>query len=166
MSRYLTREGYDAIAAEIDKLWHEERPDVVAQVTAAAELGDRSENAEYIYGKKRLRQIDSRLRYLRRKIEGVTVVDLGQMPQRPDVVFGALVTVEVYEEGEDDPVERTWRLVDKDESDPARGRISVQSPIGRALLGKRAGDSFTVRLPRGSVEMEVIAVRYGPDAPD
>ncbi len=163
MSRYLTREGFDTIAAEINRLWHVERPDVVQQVTAAAELGDRSENAEYIYGKKRLREIDSRLRYLRKKIEGVTVVDLSDMPARPDVIFGARVTVDVYEPGDDDPVEKTWRLVDKDESDPARGRISVQSPIGSALLGRKVGDLFTVRLPRGDVEMEVTQVYYGAD---
>ncbi|MCB9781000.1 MAG: GreA/GreB family elongation factor [Alphaproteobacteria bacterium] len=161
--RYLTREGYQAIATEIDHLWHTERPDVVEQVTAAAELGDRSENAEYIYGKKRLRQIDSRLRYLRKKIDGVTVVDLADMPARADIVFGARVTVDVYEPGEEDPVERTWRLVDKDESDPKVGRISVQSPIGQALMGKREGDFFKVVLPRGPVEMEVTEVYYGAD---
>ena len=163
MTRYLTREGYDTIAGEVHRLWHVERPDVVAQVTAAAELGDRSENAEYIYGKKRLREIDSRLRYLRKKIEGVTIVDLATMPRRPDVMFGARVTVEVYEPGVEDPEERTFRLVDQDESDPKLGRISVQSPIGRALLGRKKGDLFTVSLPRGTVEMEVTEVYYGPD---
>jgi transcription elongation factor GreB len=163
VSRYLTRQGYDRIAAELDRLWRIERPDVCAQVTAAAEMGDRSENAEYIYGKKRLREIDSRVRYLRKKIEGVTVVDLGELPPRPEIVFGALVTVELYEPGEPDPVERTWRLVDQDESDPNLGRISVQSPIGRALLGRKAGDSLTVGLPKGTVEMEILSVHYGPE---
>ena len=161
MSRYLTREGYDRIAGEIEQLWHKERPNVVAQVTAAAEMGDRSENAEYIYGKKRLREIDSRLRYLRKKVEGVTVVDLATLPPRKDVVFGARVTVEAYEKADEDPVTRVYRLVDQDESDPTLGRISVQSPIGKALLGKRAGDMVTVSLPKGSLEMEVIEVFYG-----
>ncbi len=163
MSRYLTRQGYDRIATELDRLWRIERPDVCAQVTAAAEMGDRSENAEYIYGKKRLREIDSRVRYLRKKIEGVTVVDLGELPPRAEIVFGALVTVEVYEPGESEPIERTMRLVDQDESDPNLGRISVQSPIGRALLGRKAGDTLTVVLPKGTVELEVLAVRYGPE---
>jgi len=161
--RYLTRQGFDTIAAEVHCLWHVERPDVVAQVTAAAEMGDRSENAEYIYGKKRLREIDSRLRYLRKKIDGVTVVDLDQVRDRPDIVFGALVRVEVYESEDDEPQQRSFRLVDQDESDPACGRISVQSPIGRALLGRRKGDMVGVDLPRGRVEMEVLEVRYGAD---
>lgn len=163
MSRYLTRQGYDRISTELDRLWRIERPDVCAQVTAAAEMGDRSENAEYIYGKKRLREIDSRVRYLRKKIEGVTVVDLGELPPRAEIVFGALVTVEVYEPGDSKPTERTWRLVDQDESDPNLGRISVQSPIGRALLGRKAGDSPTVVLPKGTVELEILAVHYGPE---
>ena len=163
MSRYLTRQGYDRIAQEIERLWHRERPEVVAQVTAAAELGDRSENAEYIYGKKRLREIDGRLRYLRKKVEGVTVVDLATLPPRKDVVFGARVTVEVYEADDADPVTRVYRLVDQDESDPGAGRISVQSPIGRALLGRKAGDLVTVSLPKGSVEMELVQVWYGDD---
>lgn len=163
MSRYLTRAGHDAISAEIDHLWRVERREIVQSVREAAEQGDRSENAAYIYGKKKLREIDSRLRYLRKKIDGVTIVDLDSLPQRADVVFGARVTVDVYEDGVDEPTTRTYRLVDKDESDPARGRISVQSPIGKALLGKREGDSFTVHLPRGPVEMEVMVVFYGAE---
>jgi transcription elongation factor GreB len=160
MSRPMTREGYNAIQAEIERLWHIERPDVVAQVSAAAELGDRSENAEYIYGKKRLREIDSRMRYLRGKISDVQVVDLEKQPTFPDVRFGAQLVVE-DEEGE----EKTWRLVDKEESDPARGRISVQSPIGRALLGKRAGDAVEITLPKGKVAYEILSVRYGAGEP-
>lgn len=154
----MTREGYQAIEAEIKFLWHTERPEIVDSVHEAASLGDRSENAAYIYGKKRLRAIDSRLRYLRRKIAEVTVVDLETMPDHADVRFGALVTVE-----DDDGVEKTYRLVDKEESDPARGRISIQSPVGRALMGRRAGDCLEVTLPRGTVGYEILAVRYGPD---
>jgi len=163
VTRYLTRQGHDAITQEIDHLWHEERPEVVASVTAAAEQGDRSENAAYIYGKQRLRKIDSRLRYLRKKIDGVKVVDLDQIPPRPDIVFGARVTVDVYADQDSAPQTRVYRLVDKDESDPKLGRISVQSPIGRGLLGHRVGDSFTVRLPKGPIEMDVLEIFYGAD---
>ncbi len=158
MARYMTREGYEAIHAEIKHLWHVERPEIVDSVHEAASLGDRSENAAYIYGKRRLRAIDSRLRYLRKKIEGVTVVDLGDMPAYPNVRFGALVTVE-----DDEGAERQFRLVDQEESDPARGRISVQSPVGRALMGKRVGDCFEVDLPKGSVGYEILRIYYGAD---
>ncbi len=108
MPRYMTREGYDAITAEIAHLWHVERPEIVDQVFEAASLGDRSENAAYIYGKQKLRQIDGRLRYLRRKIDDITVVDLDQQPQFDVIKFGAIVTVE-----DDDGEQKTWRLVDK-----------------------------------------------------
>lgn len=160
MPRFMTREGFDRIHDEIHALWHVERPQVVTQVTAAAELGDRSENAEYIYGKKRLREIDSRLRHLRHKVEGITVVDTDTQPAVPHVQFGAVVTVE-----DEDGVEKTWRLVDADESDTARARISVQSPIGRALLGRRPGDVVEVELPRGRTSLEIKALRYGSGAP-
>ena len=158
MPRYMTREGFEAIEAEIKHLWHVERPEIVDSVHEAASLGDRSENAAYIYGKKRLRAIDGRLRYLRRKIDEVTVVDLDDMLQFDQVRFGALVTVE-----DDDGEERVYRLVDKEESDPARGRISVQSPVGRALMGKKVGDCFEVKLPKGLMGFEVLAIRYGAD---
>ncbi len=160
MPRHMTREGYDAIQAEIDKLWHETRPFVVQQVQDAAALGDRSENAEYIYGKKRLRQIDGRIRYLTRKVQGVVVIDPADQKSWDDVRFGALVRVE-----QDDGEEKSWRLVDKEESDPSRGRISIQSPVGRALMGRKVGDSVEVRLPKGLVEMEILEIRYGVGEP-
>ena len=156
MSKYMTREGYAAIDAEIVHLWRVERPEIVEQVHAAAELGDRSENAAYIYGKKRLREIDSRLRYLRRKLAGVIVVELSEQITHSDVRFGALVTLL-----SDDDEETTWRLVDKDESDVKRGRISVQSPVGRALMGKSVGDYVTVQLPKGETGYEILSIRYG-----
>lgn len=159
MSRPMTRTGYERIQAEIAHLWHVERPPIVTQVHAAAELGDRSENAEYIYGKKRLREIDSRMRYLQKKLEGVMVVDLATQPSFADVRFGAAVVVE-----DDDGAQRSFRLVDKDESDLSVGRISVQSPIGRALLGKKPGDAVEVVLPKGTVTYEIISLRYGPEA--
>jgi len=160
MRRYMTREGYDSIQAEIDKLWGETRPFVVQQVQDAAALGDRSENAEYIYGKKRLRQIDSRLRYLTRKIDGVTVVDVDKQKQVDDIRFGAVVRVE-----DEDGEEKVYRLVDREESDPKRGRISVQSPIGSALLGREAGDIVEVKRPQGVTEFEILEVRYGGGKP-
>lgn len=158
MARHMTREGYDAILKEIEQLWSYERPVVVQQVSEAAALGDRSENAEYIYGKKRLRQIDSRMGYLSRKVRDVEVVDLDQQEPSDHVRFGALVRVE-----DEDGVEKQWRLVDKDESAPKQGRISVQSPIGMALLNRRVGDVVEVKLPRGNVELEILQIRYGAD---
>jgi transcription elongation factor GreB len=160
MPRYMTKEGYQAIRDEIDHLWSVERPDVVDQVSRAAELGDRSENAEYIYGKRRLREIDSRMRYLQLKLDDVVVVDLAEQVTSKDIKFGAVVTV-LDDEGD----EKTWRLVDQDESDPKRGRISVQSPIGKALLGKKVGDSIDVELPKGRVSYEVTSIRYGAGTP-
>lgn len=160
MPRYMTRQGYEAITAEIDQLWRVERPEIVDEVYEAAQLGDRSENAAYIFGKQKLRQIDSRLRYLRKKLQGVTVVDPEDQLARPDVQFGAVVTVV-----DDDEEEHTWRLVDKEESDPKRGRISIQSPVGQALVGKRVDDYVEIDLPKGRVGYEVTAVRYGGGAP-
>ena len=156
----MTRQGYDAIVAEIDRLWHEERPMVTAEVSAAAEMGDRSENAAYIYGKKRLRAIDSRLRYLRRKVEQAQPVDVEGIPAAPVIKWGAVVEIEDAEGGR-----RCVRLVDKEESDPAAGLISVQSPVGQALLGKEEGDVVTVRRPKGDLEYEILALRYGVGPP-
>ncbi|MEE2830161.1 MAG: GreA/GreB family elongation factor [Myxococcota bacterium] len=160
MSRPMTLQGYEAIQAEIDRLWTEERPVVVKEVSDAADLGDRSENAAYIYGKKRLRHIDSRIRYLRKKLDGVVPVDLSLMVDHPTVRFGAIVTVE-NEEGE----VKTWRLVDKEESEPKKHRISVQSPVGRALAGKKVGDVVEVRLQERLVELELLELRYGAGEP-
>ncbi len=160
MSRPMTLEGLRAIETEIERLWHEERPMVVREVSEAAELGDRSENAAYIYGKKRLRAIDSRLRYLKRKIDGVFPVNVAEQIAHDTIKFGAVVTVE-----DQDGVEKLYRLVDKEESDPKRGRISVQSPVGKALLGKEVGDDVTIRLPDRTIELEVIALRYGGGEP-
>lgn len=158
MARHMTRQGYDAILKEIDQLWSYERPLMVQEVAEAAAQGDRSDNAEYIYGKKRLRQIDSRMRYLNRKVQDVEVVDLDQQEPVDYVRFGALVRVK-----DEDGVEKRWRLVDKDESDPKQGRISIQSPVGTALLNRRVGDVVNAQLPRGTVELEILQIRYGAD---
>ena len=160
MPRYMTRQGAEKIQEEIDFLWMTERPEIVDSVREAAEMGDRSENAAYIYGKKRLREIDSRLRYLRRKLQGVVVIDPADQVHVDHVQFGAVVTVV-----DDDDNEKTWRLVDKEESEPKRGRISIQSPIGGALMGKRVGDYVQVKLPKGVMGYELTGLRYGPGEP-
>ncbi len=160
MPRPMTLEGVQAIQDEIDRLWRVERPEVVREVSDAADLGDRSENAAYIYGKKRLRHIDSRLRHLRRKIKDVVPVDLGEQIDFDVVKFGAVVTVE-----DGDGVEKTYRLVDKEESEPKRGRISVQSPVGRALLGKGVGDEARARVGDRTIYLEITGLRYGRGEP-
>jgi transcription elongation factor GreB len=156
----MTLAGYKAIQAEIERLWTEERPMVVKEVSAAAEMGDRSENAAYIYGKKRLRYIDSRMRHLSKKIDTAVPVELAKMMDFPKVRFGALVTVE-----DEDGVEKTYRLVDKEESEPKRGRISVQSPVGSALQGKEVGDVAVVRIADKVVKLEITGLRYGAGEP-
>ncbi len=151
---YITPGGLLRLQAEYDTLRHEERPKVVEEVSAAAALGDRSENAEYIYGKKRLREIDRRLRYLANRIENVVQVDPAAMKRR-DVSFGATVTVE-YEDGR----EVTYHIVGIDEVDVPRNRISYKSPVGRALMGKNTGDVVVVHRPAGPVELEVLGIEY------
>ena len=158
MSRPFTKRGHDAITAEINRLWNEERPMVLQEVHDAALQGDRSENAAYIYGKQRMRLIDKRLRILRKKIDGVTVVDTDILPQSNVVQFGALVTIE----SEDGDVLQ-MRLVDKEESDPDKMWVSVQSPMGRALIGSSVEDDVTVKLPKGTITYEVLRIYYGPD---
>jgi transcription elongation factor GreB len=152
--RYITPEGFRRIAEEQQRIWSVERPRIVAEVEAAAALGDRSENAEYIYGKRKLRELDRRLRFLSQRLDALTVVD--PAPRRDGrAFFGAWVTVE-QEDGE----ERTYRLVGPDESDAGRGLVSVDAPLGRALLGKREGDTALVQRPAGSVELTVVAIGW------
>ncbi|MCP4873331.1 MAG: transcription elongation factor GreB [Proteobacteria bacterium] len=158
--RPMTQKGYRVITDEIDRLWSEERPMVVREVSAAAELGDRSENAAYIYGKKRLRNIDSRLRYLKKKIADVRAIDVADIVPVGIIKFGAIVVAE-KEDGE----VKTWRLVDKEESEPKLGRISLQSPVGKALQGKEKGDVIVIKVPGGDVEYEILEVRYGAGDP-
>jgi transcription elongation factor GreB len=152
--RYITPEGRRRLEGELERLLAVERPKLTREVAEAAALGDRSENAEYLYGKRRLREIDRRVRQLTKLLEKLTVVS--EAPSdRERVFFGASVTVE------DAAGQRaTYRLVGPDETDAAAGRISVESPMARALLGKRAGDAALVRRPRGESELTVTAVRY------
>jgi transcription elongation factor GreB len=154
LSRYITPEGAKKLRAEFDQLWRVERPRVTQEVADAAAQGDRSENAEYIYGKRRLREIDRRVRFLSKRLDEVTVVS--EVPTDPRrVFFGAYITVE-----DDDGEQRTYRIVGGDESDVDKGWISIDSPVARACLGKRCDDTITVRAPRGEIEYTIIAVRY------
>jgi transcription elongation factor GreB len=154
-SGYITPEGARRLRAELDQLWTVERPRVTQEVSDAAALGDRSENAEYIYGKRRLREIDRRIRFLAKRLDALTVVE---PRERSDgrVYFGAWVTLE-DEEG--DEVE--YRLVGPDEADVKTNLVSIDSPVGRALLGKREGDDVRVVRPRGPATFTIAAVRYG-----
>jgi transcription elongation factor GreB len=151
---YITPDGARRLSEELGQLRSVERPKVVQEVQDAAAQGDRSENAEYIYGKRRLREIDRRMRFLARRLENAVVVD--PKTKRGDkVFFGATVEVE-----DEDGVPARYVIVGEDESDGATGRISWRSPIGRALLGKTIGDVITVRRPAGEIELEVVGVRY------
>lgn len=152
--RYITREGFRRIAEEHERIWSVERPRIVAEVEAAAALGDRSENAEYIYGKRKLRELDRRLRDLSEKMDALTVVDPKPHPDGR-AFFGAWVTVEHEDGGE-----HTYRLVGPDEFDVARGLISVDAPLGRALLGRREGDTAVVVRPMGASSLTVVAVAW------
>ena len=152
--RYITPEGYRRLAEEHDRIWSVQRPRIVAEVEAAAALGDRSENAEYIYGKRKLRELDRRLRFLSERLDALTV-----METRPDpagrAFFGAWVTVE-----DGDGAERTYRLVGPDEFDARAGLISVEAPLGRALLGRREGDTLVVERPAGGLQLTVVSVAW------
>jgi transcription elongation factor GreB len=152
--RYITPEGFRRIAAEHERIWTVLRPRIVAEVEAAAALGDRSENAEYIYGKRKLRELDRRLRELSERMDALTVVDPRPHPSGR-AYFGAWVTVE-QEDGE----ERSYRLVGPDEFDVEAGHISVDAPLGRALLGKRPGDVAVVQRPVGRAEITVVDVTW------
>lgn len=145
---------------ELNHLWRVERPKVTQAVSEAAAQGDRSENAEYIYGKKRLREIDRRVRYLQKRIPDLQVVE--RAPDDPTrIFFGAWIKLE--DEGGKD---YSYRIVGPDEFDPARGWISIDSPLARALLKKTAGDEVRVALPKGEMEYYVVAVQYTPFSTD
>ncbi len=154
--RYITPEGFRRLAAEHERIWTELRPRIVAEVEAAAALGDRSENAEYQYGKRKLRELDRRLRFLSERMDALTVLEPAPHPSGR-AYFGAWVTIE-DEEGD----ERTYRLVGPDEFDLALGLLSVDAPLGRALLGKGEGDSVHVERPAGRLELTVVEPRPHP----
>ncbi len=155
---YITGEGAAALQAELKYLWREKRPEVTRKVSEAAAQGDRSENAEYIYGKKQLREIDRRIRYLSKRLDEVVVVD-----RRPSdvtkVYFGAWVELE-NAAGET----ACWRIVGADEIDPRRHWISIDSPAARALVGRSEGDEIRIRGPEGDLHWDLVGIRY--DAPE
>ena len=153
-SKYATPEGARRLRVELDELWRIERPAVTRAVAEAAAMGDRSENAEYVYGKRRLREIDRRVRFLRGRLDGLIVVS--EPPSdRGRVFFGAWVDVE-----DDSGAIRRHRIVGPDEFDREPGYVSMDSPLGRALLGKRVGDEVEVRLPGGAQVLSITAIEY------
>ena len=153
---YITPEGYARLKAEFDQLYRTERPKVVSDVSWAASNGDRSENADYIYGKRRLRQIDSRLRFLMKRMDAAVVVDPKDQQGLEKVYFGAWVTL--YSITKDET--HTYRIIGRDELDPSKGYISWISPLARALMGKQPGSSLRVETPCGEEEFEVLEVDY------
>jgi transcription elongation factor GreB len=153
-SKYITPEGKQRLEEEVDNLWIKRRPEVTRALAAAAAEGDRSENAEYIYRKKELREIDARIRYLRKRLDGIVAVD--RVPDDQDrVFFGAWVRLEGS-----NGKEYIYRIVGPDEFDPSLGWISMDSPMGRALLGKSLDDDFTLVLPEGETDYVITEVSY------
>jgi transcription elongation factor GreB len=153
-SPYITPAGFRRLQEELDHLWRVERPKITSEVATAAAQGDRSENAEYIYGKKKLREIDRRVRFLSKRIDVVHVVEPSP-EQAGKVFFGAYVTIE-----DEDGKESTYRIVGTDEPDSGKGWISVESPVARALLGKREGDVVSIVRPKGPTEVTVVRIEY------
>ncbi|MBY6187865.1 transcription elongation factor GreB [Marinobacter hydrocarbonoclasticus] len=150
----ITKEGWNALEAELKYLWKEERPQVTQAVSDAAALGDRSENAEYIYGKKRLREIDRRVRFLSKRMEVLRVVEPDRR-QEGKVYFGAWVELE-----NDDGDKKRYRLVGPDEFNVKEGKVSIDSPLARALLGKAVDDEVMVRTPNGEQVFYINQIRY------
>jgi len=152
---YITPAGFAALRAEYDHLFATDRPALVETIAWAAGNGDRSENGDYIYGRKKLREIDRRLSFLSRRMKAARIVDPAAQRDRDTVLFGATVTI-----ADEDDVQRTLTIVGNDEADAAVGRIGWDSPLARALRGARVGDLRRVTLPAGEREYEVIAIRY------
>ena len=153
-SKYVTKKGAEALRAEYRELFHSERPKVVETVAWAASNGDRSENADYIYGKRRLREIDRRIKFITDFLDDATIVDPAEIISS-SVVFGA--TVDLIDEKGD---QRTYRIVSDVEMDVSQGDISYRSPVGRALIGKSVDDEVYVKTPKGEKEFTVVGIRY------
>jgi len=153
-TEHITPEGFRAIQAELKRLWEVDRPKITEEVSVAAAQGDRSENAEYIYGKKKLREIDRRIRFLTKRLDRVTVV-VPSKEQLGKIFFGAWFSIE-----DEDGKVMSYRIVGTDEIDLAARKISVASPVAQALLGKKVGDVATVLRPKGTVEVEVVKIWY------
>lgn len=154
MPNYLTPEGAKKLATELNQLASVERPRIVQEVQDAAAQGDRSENAEYIYGKKRLREIDRRIRFLTKRLDGAVVVKQEENAH-VEVRFGA--RVEVVDENEK---RSSYFIVGPDEANPGEGRISFQSPLGKALMKRKVGDVVTVTRPAGEIDLEIVVIEY------
>ena len=154
VSNYITPEGHRTLSKELTYLWKTKRPKVVQAVAEAAAMGDRSENAEYIYGKKLLRQIDSRMRFLQKRMNELNVVDR-KPADISKVVFGAWVGIE-----DEDGNTFKYRIVGPDEINPEKNYISIDSPMAKALLGKTEDDEVEVRRPNGTSEFTIISVHY------
>ncbi len=153
-SKYVTPAGARRLREELDQLWRIERPQVTQAVAEAAAQGDRSENAEYTYGKRRLREIDRRVRFLRKRLDGMVVVD-APPSDRARVFFGAWVELE-----DDDGCRRRHRIVGPDEFDMAPGYVSMDAPLARALLGRRLDDEVRIALPAGEQTFVITAIDY------
>ncbi|MDC1425387.1 transcription elongation factor GreB [Gammaproteobacteria bacterium] len=157
-SNYVTAEGRQRLRDEVYQLWKVERPVVTQAVSDAAAQGDRSENADYIYGKRRLREIDSRVRYLSKRLENFIVVD--RPPEDPTrVFFAAFVSVE-FENSVGALTQARYRIVGADELDPSLGYISVDSPLARELIGKRVDDEVSVSTPTGVIDYAIVDIEY------
>ena len=155
LKNYITPAGFKRLKDEALHLLDKERPELVKVIQWAASNGDRSENADYIYGKRRLREIDRRIRFLTKRLDAAVIVDPAAREDSDQVFFGATVTL-MHEDG----VERTCSIVGIDEADVSRGRISWISPLAKALIKAREGDTITVRTPGGDESLEIVGVEY------
>lgn len=151
---YITPQGFKKLQDEFKELFHGERPKLVETVAWAAGNGDRSENGDYIYGKRRLREIDKRLKFLRDRIESAQVVDPKQVANEK-VVFGATVTIE-----DEDGTRKSYQIVGEDEIEPGANKISWKSPMAKALLGKSEGDEIEIQRPASTLIAEIISIEY------
>jgi len=161
VKNYITPHGYARLKTELTKLLDAERPELVKTIQWAASNGDRSENGDYIYGKKRLREIDRRIHFLNKRLDSAEVVDPVRRGDSDQIFFGATVTYAYVRGGRE---ERTVTIVGVDEVDVKRGQVSWLSPIARVLMKKRSGDVVTLATPAGEAEIEIIGVRYRPSA--
>jgi len=155
VKNYITPDGFQKLQIELDQLWKQERPTLVKTITWAASNGDRSENGDYIYGKKRLREIDRRIRFLRKRLECAEIIDPSKRGSCNQVFFGATVTV-----CDDDGKEHTYSIVGVDEANASEGKISWVSPLARTLLKLRKDDTVTLQTPTGATELEVRTITY------
>lgn len=150
----ITPSGYDRMYTELRKLADDDRPKLLEEIAAAAAQGDRSENAEYIYGRKRLREVDKRINFLKGRLEKAKIID-PKLQSGTKIVFGATVSIE-----DEDGRTKTWSIVGEDEADPSSGKISWLSPLGRALMNKAVGDFAEAMTPKGPMEYTIIEVKF------